>query len=40
MDQKKEMFLVELSYNTIKEEITTLDIKKDRKAYALKDSSS
>jgi len=33
------MFLVELSYNTIKEEIKDLDLKKDRKAYALKDSS-
>ena len=34
------MFLVELSFNTIKEEITDLDMKKDRKAYALKDSQS
>lgn len=34
------MFLVELSYNTIKEEIKDLDLKKDRKAYALKDSST
>jgi len=40
VDQKKEMFLVELSYNTIKEEIKDLDLKKDRKAYALKDSST
>lgn len=34
------MFLVELSYNTIKEEIKDLDLKKDRKAYALKDSGN
>jgi hypothetical protein len=34
------MFLVELSYNTIKEEIKDLDLKKDRKKYALKDSST
>ena len=34
------MFLVELSYNTINEEITDLDLKMDRKKYALKDSST
>jgi hypothetical protein len=34
------MFLVEMSFNTIREEIKDLDMKKDRKAYALKDSSS
>lgn len=33
------MFLVELSYNTIKEEIQELEQKKNRKAFALKDSS-
>jgi len=32
------MFLVELSYNTVKDEIKVLDLKKNRKAYALKDS--
>lgn len=40
IDQKKEMFLVELSYNTIKEEIKDLDLKKNRKGDALKESSS
>jgi len=39
VDQKKEMFLVELSYNTVKDEIKDLDLKKNRKAFALKDSS-
>ena len=34
------MFLVDLSYNTIKEEIKDLDLKKNRKAYALKDSTT
>lgn len=33
------MFLVELSYNTIKEEIFNLDEKQNRKGDALKDSS-
>lgn len=33
------MFLVELSYNTIKEEILQLDEKQSRKGDALKDSS-
>lgn len=33
------MFLVELSYNTIKDEITELHLKKNRKANALQDSS-
>ena len=33
------MFLVELSYNTINEEIIDLELKMDRKKYALKDSS-
>jgi hypothetical protein len=33
------MFLVELSYNTIKEEIKDLELKKNRKGDALKDSS-
>jgi len=39
IDQKKEMFLVELSYNTVKDEIKDLELKKNRKAFALKDSS-
>ena len=39
IDQKKEMFLVDLSYNTIKEEIKDLDLKENRKRYALQDSS-
>ena len=34
------MFLVELSYNTIKEEIKDLDMKKNRKGDALKESST
>jgi hypothetical protein len=34
------MFLVELSYNTIKEEIKELDRKSERKATALKESSN
>ena len=34
------MLLVDLSYNTIKEEIKDLDLKKNRKAYALKDSTT
>ena len=33
------MFLVELSYNTIKEEITELNEKKKKKSFALKDSA-
>ena len=39
VDQKKEMFLVELSYNTVNEEIIDLELKMERKKYALKDSS-
>ena len=39
VDQKKEMFLVGLSYNTIREEILQLDVKQNRKGDALKDSS-
>ena len=39
IDKKKEMFLVELSYNTIKEEIKDLDLKKCRKEDALKASA-
>jgi hypothetical protein len=38
MDQKKEMFLVELSYNTIKEEIKDLELKRARKEAALEDA--
>ena len=40
VDQKKEMFLVELSYNTIKEEIVDLELKRTAKKEALSDSSS
>ena len=40
IDQKKEMFLVELSNNTVKTEIEELDHKSKRKAIALKDSSN
>ena len=39
MDQKKEMFLVELSHNTIKEEIVDLELKRNAKREALTDSS-
>lgn len=35
IDQKKEMFLVEMAYNTIKEEITDLQLKTNRKLNAL-----
>lgn len=38
IDQKKEMFTVELSYNTVKEEIEDLETKSKRKDNALKDS--
>ena len=38
VDQKKEMFLVELSYNTIGKEIKDLDTKKNNKSKALEDS--
>jgi hypothetical protein len=38
VDQKKEMFLVEMSYNTIKEEITSLQLKTNRKLTALQES--
>lgn len=34
------MFLVELSYNTVKKEIEELDHQSKRKAIALKDSSN
>ena len=34
------MFLVDLSYNTIKEEIKDIDLKMNRKGYALKDSTT
>lgn len=40
VDQKKEMFLVELSYNTIKKEIEELDKKTKDKDLALKNSSA
>jgi predicted nucleic acid-binding Zn-ribbon protein len=39
VDQKKEMFLVEMSYNTIKEEITSLEKKTTRKREALNEST-
>lgn len=38
VDQKKEMFLVEMAYNTIREEITSLDKKTTRKREALNES--
>jgi len=38
INQKKEMFLVELSQNVIKDKIEELDFKNKRKAKALKDS--
>lgn len=34
------MFLVELAYNTVKDEINEIDLRKNRKAFALKDSSN
>lgn len=40
IDQKKEMFLVELANNTVKKEIEQLDHKSKRKAIALKDSAN
>ena len=40
IDQKKEMFLVELSNTTIRREIEELDHKSKRKEIALKDSAS
>ena len=40
VNQKKEMFLVELSNNTIQEEIKSLDQKNRRKKYALQDASA
>ena len=40
VDQKKEMFLVEMAYNTIKEEITELKMKTDRKYTALQESDA
>ena len=39
IEQKKEMFLVELSFNTVKKEITELDHKQTRKQAAIKDST-
>jgi hypothetical protein len=33
------MFLIEMSYNTIKEEINSIDEKKDKKSKALNESS-
>jgi hypothetical protein len=35
VDQKKEMFLVELSFNTVKKEIEELDHKQSRKKTAI-----
>lgn len=40
VNQKKEMFLVELSNNTIENEIKDLELKKSRKAHALQDATS
>ena len=40
VNQKKEMFLVELSNNTIQEEIKSLDLKNRRKKHALQDASA
>lgn len=40
VNQKKEMFLVELSNNTIDNEIKDLELKKNRKHYALQDSTA
>jgi len=39
VNQKKEMFLVQLANNTIDNEIKDLELKKNRKHYALQDSS-
>jgi len=38
VDQKKEMFLVELSFNTVKKEIEGLDHKQSRKKTAIEQS--
>lgn len=38
VDQKKEMFLVELSFNTVKKEIEELDHKQSRKKAAIEQS--
>jgi hypothetical protein len=38
VDQKKEMFLVELSFNTVKKEIEELDHKQSRKKTAIETS--
>ena len=35
IDQKKEMFNAELAYNSVKEEIKDLDLKRDRREHAL-----
>jgi hypothetical protein len=40
VDQKKEMFLVELAYNTIKEEIKDLELKKTRKEASIQHSKA
>jgi regulator of replication initiation timing len=40
VDQKKEMFLVEMSYNTIKDEIQDLKMKTTRKTEALAESNT
>ena len=40
VDQKKEMFLVELSYVTVKQEIEDLQQKATRKNAAIKDSQT
>ena len=40
VDQKKEMFLVELSFNTVKKEIEELDHKQSRKKTAIETSNA
>ena len=40
VDQKKEMFLVELSFNTVKKEIEELDHKQSRKKTAIEQSQA
>jgi hypothetical protein len=35
IDQKKEMFNAELAFNSVKEEIKDLDLKRDRREHAL-----
>jgi len=39
IDQKKEMFLAELAYNTVDQEITELELKQQRRNQSLIDSA-